>query len=55
MPRFTPEDIRRLSVEELRARAAKRLEELCALPEGERKREREPAGEKADGKGGWNR
>jgi len=29
LPRITPEDIRRMSVEELRAAAAKRLEELC--------------------------
>lgn len=29
MPRITPEDIRQMSVEGLRAAAAKRLEELC--------------------------
>lgn len=32
MPRITPEDIRRMSAEELRAAAARRLEELCGPP-----------------------
>lgn len=41
LPRITPEDIRRMSIEELRAAAAKRLEELCGPLTPEERQERQ--------------
>ena len=44
-----------MGTEELRAAAARRLDELCALPEEKRKREREARAETESEKGGRHR